>query len=125
MDILHLVRFSEESLEFIPDIAYSYLAEQSWIGLSTNLPDLATFELHHPENHQYWTKYFEEHAPQLTEITLSNIDQTEGSTETKFNSSLNFTPILDSLANCKNIRCLRFERIFVFIKNVSLMKNHW
>ena len=65
MNIHHFLRFSEESLDFIPDAAYSYLPEDSWINMSTNLEDLSTLELHHPENHSYWKKYIEEHSAQL------------------------------------------------------------
>ena len=121
MDIQNFLRFSEESLDFIPDAAYSYLPEDSWISLSTSLEDLSTLELHHPENNPYWTRYIQEHSAQLREVTLSNIDQTEGSEEMKHNE-LNLTEIVGSLDKCKELRCLRFERKFLLIKNAISMK---
>ena len=96
MDIHHFLIFSEESLDFIPDVAYSYLPEDSWIAMSTNLEDLSTLELHHPENNPYWQKYIVEHSTQLREVTLSNIDQTEDSDSIKHND-LDLTEIVGAL----------------------------
>jgi hypothetical protein len=110
MDILHFVRFSEESLEFMPDIAYNYEPEQCWLSLAAGLTDLTTIQLHHPERTDFWVEHILHKAKQLTEFTLSNLDQTEGSKETKYNRLFDYSSILKALRHCNRLLCLRFDR---------------
>ena len=40
LDIVHFVQPSEDSMEFLPDTAYIFPPERSWITLSTELKEL-------------------------------------------------------------------------------------
>ena len=110
MYLNRFIRFSQETLEFLPDIAYQYLTEQEWITLSKGLPELKNLELNDPVNKRYWESYIKKNARKITDFTLSNIDQTEDSKYTPINKLNDFTPLVKALTSCKNINFLRLEQ---------------
>lgn len=61
------------------------MSEKKWMSFASSIPDLSTLELHQPEHHNFWADYILEHSKRLSAVTLSNLDQSEGSKETPFN----------------------------------------
>ena len=102
MDFTRCLRMHEEFLEFTNDMARGYVMENDWYEMAVKV-ELCNLELHDPVDLKYWVKFIKDRRNLFREVTV---------VEHEDKSGLDYTPIIQELANCKRIEGLRLESNF-------------